>query len=216
MGIIENGILGGFRNKTGAVIGSYWRSLDIIKGLPRISGKAPTQSQLDQRAKFILVNQFIQSFQTLIDVGYRSFSKRKTPINVAASYLLREAVVGESPNFAIDYSKVMFSQGKLKLPGTFSVVSNSPAALTFEWLNIANEEDKWRDNTDRLSVMVYAPELDDFLIIKNIIQRSAGAYTLSLPIEFSGKPSHIYCSFNSIQHAGLVSNSKYLGVIGIM
>lgn len=51
MGIIRGGILGGFRNKAGAVIGSYWRTLDI-KGLPCISGKAPTQKQLDQRAKF--------------------------------------------------------------------------------------------------------------------------------------------------------------------
>jgi hypothetical protein len=28
MGIIRGGVLGGFRNKTGAVVGSYWRTLD--------------------------------------------------------------------------------------------------------------------------------------------------------------------------------------------
>ena len=54
MGIIKGGILGGFSNKTGAVIGAYWRTLNVMRGLPRKSSKAATQLQLDQQAKFTL------------------------------------------------------------------------------------------------------------------------------------------------------------------
>jgi hypothetical protein len=41
MGIIKGGILGGFTNKTGAVIGAYWRTLHTMRGLPRKGGKQP-------------------------------------------------------------------------------------------------------------------------------------------------------------------------------
>jgi hypothetical protein len=52
MGIIRQGILGGFRKKTGSVVGAYWRKLDVIRGLPRKSSKPPTIAQLNQQLKF--------------------------------------------------------------------------------------------------------------------------------------------------------------------
>ena len=85
MGIIRGRILGGFRKKAGAVIGAYWRSLDVIKGLPRISNKPPTQAQIDQRLKFALVTGFFSYVSDLIDVGYKALSGVETPMNVACA-----------------------------------------------------------------------------------------------------------------------------------
>ncbi|MHA4894133.1 DUF6266 family protein [Pedobacter sp. PWIIR3] len=215
MGIIRGGILGGFRNKAGSVIGSYWRRLDIIKGLPRISGKAPTQKQLDQRIKFGLVTGFCSWIGDLIDVGYKSLSEIETPMNVAVSYHLKEAITGVSPNFMLDYSKVMFSQGKLRLPSELQAIAGAAGELDFSW-SPAGTDNKFRRSDDKLSIMVFHPSTNEFVTVQNVVARSVGSYTLSLPADLSGESVHVYVAFNSVFTRDLVSESKYLGLIAVL
>nr|WP_285060716.1 DUF6266 family protein [Pedobacter ginsengisoli] len=66
--------MGGFRNKTAPVLGAYWRSLDVIKGLPRKSNKPPTEDLLNQRARFGLITSFLSWISPLINVGYKALS----------------------------------------------------------------------------------------------------------------------------------------------
>ena len=215
MGIIRGGILGGFRKKAGAVIGSYWRSLDVIKGLPRISNKPPTASQLDQRAKFGLTTNFLSYIKDMIEIGYKALSDLDTPMNVAVSYHVKEAVTGVSPNFVMDYPKVMFSQGKLRLPWTIELATLIVAEIDITWVNSGND-DLFKQATDQLSVMVYNPIKDDFVTAKNVAPRSAGTYTLNLPLEYSGDNVHVYVAFNSVSDPLLVSKSYYLGATVVL
>jgi len=215
MGIIRGGILGGFRKKAGAVIGSYWRSLDVIKGLPRISGKAATAAQLDQRAKFGLGTNFLSYVKDLIEIGYKVLSDVETPMNVAVSYHIKEAITGVSPNFVMDYPKVMFSQGKLKLPWTIEMETIVPAEIGISWID-SGDDGLFKEATDRLTVMVYNPAKDDFVTVKNVAARSVETYTLHVPIEYSGDNVHVYVSFNSISNPLLVSKSYYVGAIAIL
>ncbi|MGF1925184.1 MAG: DUF6266 family protein, partial [Bacteroidia bacterium] len=122
MGTIKLGILGGFRKKTGTVVGSYWRKLDVIKALPRSSGKAPTQLQIEQQQKFALVTGFLGEFSELIDTGYKADGSF-TPMNMAVAYHLKEAVTGNSPFYAIDLTKFKYSQGRIKLPDTVTATA---------------------------------------------------------------------------------------------
>jgi len=214
MGIIKWGVLGGFRNKTGAVVGSYWRTLDIIKGLPRLSGKAPTEAQRDQRAKFKLVTSFLSWFSSMVKIGYKSLSHIDTPMNVAVSFHLKEAVIGVYPNFTIDYPKVMFSQGKLtfETPAAASVLA---AQVDFTWRgNSMNDEYNGAD--DRVSFMIFNPTRFKFVSIKNVVARSAGAYSMAIPAEYSGEQVHCYMAINSIKIKELASNSEYLGLITVL
>ncbi len=215
MGIIRGGILGGFRNKAGSVIGSYWRTLDIIKGLPRISGKAPTQKQSDQRIKFALVTGFCSWFKGLINVGYKSLSEKDTPMNIAVSFHLKEAVIGTSPNFTLNYAKVAFSQGKLRLPWSMAVLSATAAELDFSWVNFGSDDEN-QDDTDVISIMIFHPGLYEFVTVKNVVARSANAYTMSVPAEFSGDQVHVYAAFSSTKTPELVSNTKYLGLTTVL
>ncbi|MES2826709.1 MAG: DUF6266 family protein [Bacteroidota bacterium] len=215
MGIIRGGILGGFRNKAGSVIGSYWRRLDIIKGLPRISGKAPTQKQLDQRAKFGMVTGFCSWIGDLIDVGYKGLSNIDTPMNVAVSYHLKEAVTGVSPNFTLNYSKIAFSQGKLVLPRDLAVVSTTAAELDFTW-NDFGSDGKYQDGSDMLSILVFHPVLFEFVPVTKVVARSTETYTMSVPAEFSGDQVHVYAAFSSNITTDLVSKTKYLGQVVVL
>jgi len=219
MGIIKGGILGGFRNKTGAVVGSYWRTLDVIRGMPRISGKAPTQSQLDQRARFKLVTSYFAWIGDLIAVGYKSLSSIDTPMNVAVSYHLKEAITGVSPNFSLDFTKVMFSQGKLALPFNSGATSTDAAELDFTWSTEVKQgpiASIYKQGSDMLSILVYNPMMFEFTTLHNVAPRSAGTYKMSLPIEFSGEGVHCYLAFNSVNRKDFASKSKYVGLVTVL
>jgi hypothetical protein len=216
MGIIRQGILGGFRNKTGAVVGSYWRTLDVIKGMPRISGKAPTQLQLDQRAKFKLVTSYFAWIGDLIAVGYKSLSSIDTPMNVAVSHHLKEAITGVSPNFSLDFTKVMFSQGRLALPYNTGATSTDAAELDFTWSTEITKDNIYKQGSDMLSILVYNPMMFEFTTLHNVAPRSAGTYKMSLPVEFSGEGVHCYLAFNSVNRKDFASKSKYVGLVTVL
>ncbi|MES2454158.1 MAG: DUF6266 family protein [Bacteroidota bacterium] len=210
MGIIRGGILGGFRKKTGAVIGAYWRSLDVIKGLPRKSNKPPTEDQMNQRIRFGLITGFLSWISPLIEVGYKALSGVETPMNVAVSYHLENAVTGVAPNFTIDYPKVMFSRGKLFLPDNIALATTEDAQLDISWTNLG-PDDRFKDATDRLTVMVYNPAKSKFVTVRSVVARSAQSYDLMLPANFSGDNVHCYVSFSSVKIKNMVSESYYLG-----
>lgn len=215
MGIIRGGVLGGFRNKTGAVVGSYWRTLDVIKGLPRISGKAPTVKQLDQQMKFGLVTKFLSYVSQVIDTGFKSVSSISTPINVAVSYHLKYAITGISPNFAIDYAKVRVSTGKLELPVNIEVATVINAKLDFDWDHLG-ADDKYMDATDRITLAVYSPMKGRWGKAIGAAARSAMAFQMQLPLDFQGDTVHVYASFHSVKTPDLSSHTKYVGSMVII
>lgn len=131
MATYKKGILGVFTGKVGTVIGSNWRGIDYMRSLPKKSKKVATQPQLDQRFKFGLINSFFKSISTLIEIGYQSATGNKTPMNVAVSYHLMEAVTGVSPAFEIDFTKVLISRGDLLGPWLPTAVAGAAAAIDY-------------------------------------------------------------------------------------
>ena len=71
MGIIYRGILGGFQNKTGAVVGVRWRGLDVMRGIPRKSNKPDSQAQLDYQMKFRLLSQLLTKVASVVEIGFK-------------------------------------------------------------------------------------------------------------------------------------------------
>ncbi|MBE9600738.1 DUF6266 family protein [Pedobacter sp. MC2016-24] len=148
MGIIKQGVLGGFANKTGAVVGAYHRGQDTIRALPRKTNKAPTQVQKDQRFKFALVTGIISRIDSLVDVGYAlPGSKITTAVNEAVKYHLTNAVAGVSPNFTFDYTKLRFSTGNLEMAQSVLVDSIAASKVKFSWDHV-EQDSKKIDGTD--------------------------------------------------------------------
>ncbi|MBB5438151.1 hypothetical protein HDC92_001826 [Pedobacter sp. AK017] len=210
MGIIRQGILGGFRKKTGSVVGAYWRNLDVIRGLPRVSNKPATQAQINQRFKFGLVTGFLARIGGIIDLGFGSGNGSTSPMNEAVSYHLREAITGVAPNFTIDYTKLKMNRGKLLLANAIEVAVTIAARIDFIWLNTV-PDGKYKDATDRANVMVYNPVKDSFVVLQGAAARSALGYNLLLPGDYSGDEVHAYISFSSVVKKKLVSDTYYVG-----
>lgn len=215
MGIIRQGILGGFRKKTGAVVGAYHRGQDTIRGLPRISKKAPTPVQMDQRQKFGLVTKFLSRISPLIDQGFAVVSGFTSPMNNAVTYHLNNAIKGVSPNFSLDLTKLKFSSGKLARAAEALVESTTPGKLKFTWEHeLADGKDI--DGTDVLTVLAYNPAKEQFVSMRTQVPRSAKTYSLSMPASFSLDLVHCYLSFNSMRKRKVVSDSQYCGTVTLI
>ena len=62
MGVIKKGILGGFQNKVGPVVGSTWKGIDVIKAKPTSVANPNTLAQQEQRNAMKAINVFLRSF----------------------------------------------------------------------------------------------------------------------------------------------------------
>ncbi len=215
MGLIKQGILGGFRKKTGTVVGAFWRRLDVIRALPRSNGKAPTQLQLNQQIKFGLVTGFLSNLSTLIDDGFKNSGSIATPMNLAVAYHLKEAITGVEPNFEIDLPKVKFSAGRLEMPDEFSVNVLAGGLINLTWPHTA-QDDKLINGTDVLQVLVYNPGKQKFLKLKTAATRAEMTYEVQVPANFVGDEVHLYVGFKSVIKKMLHSDSEYLGMTTVI
>ncbi|MEQ7800931.1 DUF6266 family protein [Pedobacter sp. ASV1-7] len=209
MGIVRNGILGGFRKKVGNVSGAFFRDLNVIKTLPRPSGKAPTQLQINQRIKFGLVTSFLSLLSDLIDTGFQPDAKSASPMNQAVSYHLKEAVIGVAPDFSIDYTKLKFSRGKLNIPYLYDVEPVAGAELKFTWSEDGIDS-KHKDGTDMINVVAYEPLTNRFVMLPAAEERSALEFSLQLPPDLVGAEVYCYFSFSSVKKKKLHSKSVYV------
>jgi len=218
MGKIKSGILGGVKGKIGNVVGSSWKGIDYLKTLPASYSDAKTETQVNNRSKFLTVVRFLQPLTEVLRVGYKSLAVKKSAFNAATSYHYKNAIMGEYPDVSMDYSKVMMSKGNLR--GADNALASSSAATK---LNLS-----WTDNTglssanadDVAIVVVYHPELGDAFHTLNAASRGDLAAELDLPQSYSGSDVHVYLSFMALsgtkQTSQSMSNSSYLGLVSIL
>lgn len=208
MGFYKKGILGPFRGKVGTVVGSSWNGKFYMKSLPDVGDDNPTPAQLNVRAKLALVTGFLKGLKTLINVGFQKFNNGVTPMNVATAYHLKNAVTGTSAlNYAMDYPKVIFSEGELRKPAGTATAATAPAKVDFSWLN--NAPAGGTGGTDRASFLVYNPTKKEYVVLADAAARSAMAYVLQLPPDFSGDTVECWMAFTSVD-GKQVSDSVYV------
>src|SRR5687767_4676020 len=113
MGKLNAGILGGFIGKVGTVVGGKWKGIEYMrfKGPSKKKNNAPRQ--IEQQAKFALATDMVSNMSDLFKITYKSYEQQMTARNKAVSGIVNDAITGTYPDFAIDFSKVLISKGKL-------------------------------------------------------------------------------------------------------
>ena len=210
MGKIRKGILGGFAGKVGTVIGSTWKGIDYMRSLPGKRKAASSQKQVEQQAKFGLVAQLIQSLKDVIVIGFKDQAVRKTEVNSALAYTLKNAVTGTYPGFTVDYSQVKVSRGSLP-----NAVSPTAEAATDNTIFF-----NWTDNSgmgkakagDKAILVAYCEALDHTLYS---VEGERNAENGILPVAmFTGQVVHTWISFLSMDGKD-VASSIYTGRLTI-
>ena len=209
MGIIRNGANGGFSGKAGSVIGSHWRDINYIKGLPKKSTKAPTQLQLEQQLKFALAIKTIQPITALLNEGFKgSKTTRATGYNLALQHFLNNAITGVYPDYAVNYSKMLVSKGTLIKPSDTTLAQDA-AGLHLTWSVLESRFGAFAD--DEILVLVYNPAKNIYLPAEGAT-RASGELSVPLPADFTGDTIHVFMFFNSRDFAKR-SESMYAGQV---
>lgn len=211
MGQIKQGILGGFSGKVGTVIGSNWKGISYMRAIAPNVKDARTAKQLAQREKFALTMSFLRSLQSYIRIGFKSYATHQSAFNATMSYNLRNAIKGVSPDWSIDYSKVMVSRGSLVLPLNIQKVSNE-GEIGISWIDnsgVANALD-----TDFAMPLAYNAVKHEAVYDMTSSCRGDEGVSLEYPSNWAGDTVHVYLGFVS-EDGYLVSDSVYVGEVQI-
>ena len=189
MGTIRQGALGGFSGKAGSIIGSSWRDISYIKGLPKLSNKPKSEKQLEQQARFAMAIRFLLPVKDYINVGFNDLKQgRSTGFNVALKCLLEKAVTGVYPALEIDYAFAEYARGPLSVPATV-VVTAEPAKLIITWANEVLKASSHLD--DEFVVLVYEPDSNDYVVGPPNALRSAGTVDVVMPSDWANLTVHV-------------------------
>lgn len=113
MGIIKRGILGGYSNKVGNVVGSSWKGIATMRVLPLSVANPRTAAQVGNRDSFKAVTEFTSSILTSIVKPLNDrFALRMSGFNL---FVQRNKNVFSDPLMP-DWTSLQLSRGRLSQP----------------------------------------------------------------------------------------------------
>ncbi len=205
MGVIKQGILGGFSGAVANVVGSSWKGIAVIKAKPLSVANPRTAAQVGNR------DQFSQSVLFAVAIL----------VNTIKPLLDRIAVRQSGYNFFVSLNKALFSSTKLETPadlvisqGTVeppnvSSVDYDPASnlLDISYSTSTSVGDALP--TDEIYGCLYNETLNESISITENNARSAG--DLSQPIPVTWLAGHTVYSWTAFRRAdgSRASNTTY-------
>lgn len=212
MATILNGILGGFSGTVGTVIGASWNGIEYMRSRASHITQPNTPAQLEQRARFGLAGKFLRPLIPFLRVSYKELAVKKSAYNAAMAHTLENAVSGLYPDFAIDYTKVLVSQGNLLGVENAAAVSTTANTIDFSWDD--NSSDFGGEATDKVVLVAYSPMLKKFATAIGPGTRLTESQTMTLPTIFTGQQVQTYIGFCN---AGMseFSNGEFLEVVTV-
>jgi len=213
MSTIKQGILGGFSGKTGTVIGSSWKGIAVMRGIAPSIAQPNTEAQLAQRAKFSVVGKFLRPLIPFLRIGFKSQAVKMSGFNAAISYNLQNALTGTYPDYDVDYTKALISEGTL--PGALNpeVTATVAGEIGYTWDD--NSSDTNASTNDKSLLVVYNPTKKRAVTVIDGNTRAGGSQSITLPSAFTGDEVQCFISFGNATRS-VVSNSEYVGGIIVL
>ena len=153
MGIIKQGILGGFSGKVGSVVGTSWKGRAVMKAMPLSVANPRTSGQVNQRTKF---SQCVALSKALLG-GSIALLDNPFAGNISGynRFLKRNIVSFENDGTFIP-SSLTISQGVLGgvLPSDDGVLNIERNAVTFDFDSIESPFNLNRDAVIAVAVSV--------------------------------------------------------------
>jgi Family of unknown function (DUF6266) len=209
MAILLNGPNGPFSGTLGTGVGYMWKGKAVIRSRPPRSRTCNSPLQIKQQAKFALMHAFLKPLLSLLNVTYNNLAFQMTGFNKAFSYNVKNAITGEYPNLAIDYSMVLLGRGDLPNVAMPVTLLSSEGKLIFNW---KDNSGRGKANAfDKAFVAVYFEETGNWKNEMNLALRSSGKCFIDVQ-EFIGKKVHTYIGFMT-ENGKDVTDTLYTGII---
>ena len=208
MGIINQGILGGFSGKVGPIVGFRWKSNYYIRARAAKVSNPRTPKQQEQRGKFATAFSFLKAIKPFIRIGYKEFTQDKSAFNSAMSYTLKRAVTGSGKEIKIDFDRALVSMGTL-MPVFEGTATQDGNKMHFNWQD--NSGTGNAEDTDIAMLLIYNKDKETAVYDTETALRSARHAELQLPSDWQDDELIAYLSFRSAD-GSCVANSIRLTV----
>jgi len=211
MGIISQGILGGFSGKVGNIIGATWKGISYIRIKPVSVANPRTEGQVNQRNKFSATLAFLQPSLAFLKVGYKFYANKMSAFNAAMSYVIQNAMTGTAPNFTVDYALALVSRGKLEgvLGGDASEATGN---VTVTWTDNSANGNARPD--DKVMLLVYNATTGDSTIVLDDPATRVDAEIIAAVSSTPGDVLQVYLAFQAAD-GSMVSDSTRVKAITV-
>lgn len=164
-----------------------------------------TEKQVIHRSKFGFINSVLRPFYPVFKLNFGG----NQGIRYAINYALKNAIIGEYPDFRISFQELRFSEGNIDIAASASVEVINGDTIRIDWDNTVLLNS---DMLDRLNFVFYNENTDQTLLLQPVVNRLSATVQLDLPTVWQGAPIHCWLYFTQNEGAGF-SNSQYVGVI---
>lgn len=210
MARFNKGVQGGYSGKMGNVVGSSWRQIDYIRSLPRLKkNRTITEKQLAQRMRFAMAVNFLAPLKDVMNIGFRDRSQgRATGYNIGLKRFLTETIIGEYPDYQVDYSNLVLSTGSVGplLGPKLEPITNGGVLMT--WTPIQGGGAQLHDE---VIVAVYNRE-KQFVLVLEEHQRSDAEVLIPVPDVFVSDTLEVF-TFLVKRNVNACSKSQHVGSI---
>lgn len=125
------------------------------------------------------------------------------------SYIVKNAITGASPNYALDYTKVMVSQGGLTQVTDGAVNwTAAQSKLTFSWTDNSGVGNALA--TDKAMPFIYNKDKNETIYHTAGATRTTHTMDVTVPNNWEGDKVEVYLGMVS-EDGSLVADSIYLG-----
>lgn len=200
MAIIKQGILGGFSNKVGSVVGAGWKGIATMRSLPQSVANPRTTAQVTNRSTFAQLAQLGSSvLPTVIQPLWNRWAKKMSGYNEWLS--VNKKLLDNLGSLSSYIPAAVFANGDLSANATAGTISNAGAVnITFDD-DLVNAHDA---ATDEAYVVVgiipsSATSLADVKIFgfATGVTRSAGSVSVNVDALEGGEGAAAYLMFRS-------------------
>jgi len=196
---------GAISGRHGSAVAASTKSGKCILKIFKAPSNPNTDKQVAQRTKFGFVNSELSYMRELFKITFGSTLGK----NQAVSFAMKDAVTGESPDYALDYSKLKISIGSLYGTGQVSLVKTVDSKIKVDWSytdltgNTAN---------DQVNLAFFNIETKEALLKQNVVLRSIGTVDVELPTVWAGQSVHCWIYFSS-PDGKMNSTSQYIDLV---
>jgi hypothetical protein len=205
MGVIKQGILGGFSGKVANVVGSSWKGIAVIKSRPLSVANPKTAAQTGQRTKFSAAVAFAVTLLTSI---VKPFWDRFAQLQSGYNAFIQANIYNFSSAGVPNYPNLIISRGSLLGQTITSIVSangNDAVDVTF----IDNSGAGNALATDEAYAVVWNETQDVIGVSTGIDTRGDGQVSLNMPTDcVTADVLHAYLAFRKADGT-LVSPTDY-------
>ncbi len=149
-----------------------------------------TLKQVEHRGKFGFVNRVMRSFYPVFKVTFGGNTGIRYGINLA----FKNAILGEYPDFLLDYTQLIFTDGGLYQAGSVNAQKSGANSVKVDW---DYSDMAGNNSTDLTNLIFYNEDTDQAILKQTLVARETITQTVELPAIWAGGKIHCWIYFTA-------------------